>query len=184
MFRTLRLAMLAGACAAGSAFAQPAPLKDLSLVDHRAQPLAAAQLAGHPVLLHFVFTTCSTICPLQVAELAYVQQALPADVRAKVRFLSVTVDPLQDTPASLAAFAKRLDADRPGWHFVTGPGAHPLAERMQVLADKDDKRRTPADHRTSLYLYDARGALKQRYAGQPVDRARLVAEITHVTRIK
>jgi len=181
MFRTLRLAMLAGACAAGSAFAQPAPLKDLSLVDHRAQPLGAAQLAGHPTLLHFVFTTCSTSCPLQVAELAQVRQALPADVRAKVRFVSVTVDPLQDTPASLAAFAKKLDADRPGWHFVTGPGAHPLAERMQVL---DAKRPQPADHRTSLYLYDAQGALKQRYAGQPVDRARLVAEITHVTRTR
>lgn len=181
MFRTPWLALLAAGCASGAVLAQPAPLKDLALVDQRAQPLGAAQLAGHPTLLHFVFTTCSSTCPLQVAELARVHQALPPDVREKVRFLSVTVDPLQDTPASLATFARRLDADRPGWHFATGRGAHTLAERLQVL---DAQRPQAADHRTSLYLYDARGALMQRYSGQPIDRARLVAEITNITRTR
>ncbi len=174
-----RLAALAAASLCTGALAQPAPLKDLKLTDHHARPLEAAGLRGRPTLLHFVYTTCSTSCPVQVRELGAVRQALPDDVRARVRFVSVTVDPLQDTPASLAAFAQRLGADQPGWHFVTGPGAFALADRLQVLTAQ---RPRAEDHRTSLYLYDARGALVQRYGGMPVDRARLTEEITHVAR--
>lgn len=176
---TRRLAALAAALLSAGALAQPAPLKDLKLTDHHARPLDAAGLRGRPTLLHFVYTTCSTSCPVQVRELGLVRQALPDDVRARVRFVSVTVDPLQDTPASLAAFARRLDADQPGWHFVTGPGAHALADRLQALTAQ---RPRAEDHRTSLYLYDARGALVQRYGGMPVDRARLAEEITQVAR--
>jgi protein SCO1/2 len=119
-----------------------------------------------------------------VRELAEVHAALPEDVRRQLRFLSVSVDPLQDTPASLAAFAKRLGADRPGWHFVTGAPAQveQLLDRMQVM-DSRKASPKPEDHRTSLYLFDAAGALVQRYGGNPVDRPRLVAEITQVARL-
>ncbi len=180
-----RLAALAATLLLGSssALAQPAPLKGLSLTDHRQQTVDAAALAGRPTLLHFVYTTCSTSCPLQVRELVQVHQALPDEVRARVRFLSVTVDPLQDTPATMAAFARRFEADRAGWLFATGEAkqVHTLVERMQALDARDPR---PESHRTSLYLYDARGTLLKRYAGTPVDRPRLVAEITQVARMK
>lgn len=173
-----RAAIAAAVLGCTAATAQPVPLKDLPLIDHRAQALAPA-LRQRPTLLHFVYTTCSTACPVVVHELAQLHRDLPDDVRRAVRFVSVTVDPLQDTPDSLAAYARRLGADRPGWHFVTGPGAHTLAERLAVFAPE---RSALADHRTSLYLYDARGALLQRYGAMPVDRARLVAELQQVAR--
>ncbi len=179
------LAALAAALLLGSsgAFAQPAPLKGLTLTDHRKHSVDAATLAGRPTLLNFVYTTCSTSCPLQVRELAQVHQALPEDVRARVRFLSVTVDPLSDTPAALAAYARRMEADLPGWHFATGEAkqVHALIDRMQALDARDPR---PENHRTSLYLYDAHGQLMKRYAGTPVDRPRLVAEITQVAHMK
>lgn len=176
------MALGAALCAmAVAASAQPEPLHGLSLTDHRNQRVDAALLRGRPTLLHFVFTTCSTVCPTQVVELARVHQALPDDVRSRVRWLSVTVDPLQDTPASLAAFAQRQGADRPGWHFVTGAPkqVHLLLDRMQTLDARDPR---PESHRSSLYLYDAQGRLLQRYAGVPVDRQRLAAELTQITR--
>lgn len=164
--------------------AQPAALQGLKLVDQQHQPLTATTLQRQVVLLHFVFTTCSSTCPLQVRELAEVHAALPDDVRRQVRFVSVSVDPLQDTPASLAAFARRLGADRPGWHFVTGAPVQveQLIDRMQVM---DLRKPNPKseDHRTSLYLFNAAGTLVQRYGGVPVDRPRLVAEITQVARL-
>lgn len=173
------LAALLVGCAA---HAQPAPMRGLALVDHQRLGLDAHRLGGRPVLLHFVYTTCSTSCPLQMRSLAQVHAALPADVRERVRFVSVTVDPLQDTPESMAAFARRLDADRPGWHFATGAAAqvHALADRLQA---QDARQRRPEDHRTSLYLYDAAGTLLQRYVGVPVDQPRLVAELTQIARL-
>lgn len=168
------------ACMALCASAQPVPLKGLRLVDHRSQALGPS-LQDRPTLLHFIFTTCSTTCPVTVQELAQVRRGLPEDVRARVRFVSVTVDPLHDAPAVLADYARRQNADLPGWSFATGPDAHVLVERMQVL---DARRPQPADHRSSLYLYDARGVLMQRYGAQPVDRPRLIAEITQIARTR
>lgn len=182
MTPTHTLAWLAAAVlATGIASAQPAPLKGLALQDHRAQPLQAATLAGRPTLLHAVFTQCSSTCPLQVRELAAVHAALPPAVRAQVRFVSVSVDPLSDTPQTLAAFARKHDADRPGWHFATGQPAHValLIDRLQ-LYPRDKSAPRPEDHRTSLYLFGANGQLVQRFRGVPVDRARLLDEITRL----
>lgn len=177
-----RLGALAALLLPALAHAQPAPLQGLALVDQHQRALAGAALRGRPVLLHFVYTTCSTSCPLQVHALSQVHAALPEDVRERVRFVSVTVDPLQDTPATLAAFAKKLDAERPGWHFATGAAAqvYQLADRLQA---QDARRRRPEDHRTALYLYDAAGTLMQRYSGVPVDQPRLVAELTQIARL-
>lgn len=135
------------------------------------------------MLLHFVFAGCSRVCPLQLQELRALHEALPAAVRHRVVFLSVTVDPLSDTPAALAAYARGQGVDRPGWRFVSGEPAqvHRLHERLQAF---DSRVAAPAldDHRTSLFLYSPDGHLLQRHRGVPVDRPRLVDELTRLAR--
>lgn len=167
--------------------AQPAALRGLALLDHHGQALNPEQLAGRPVLLHFVFTHCASTCPAQIHELGELHAQLPAPARQRLVLLSVTVDPLSDTPATLRAYARRLGADRPGWRFVTGAPTtvQTLADRMQALNTRRlpaGQVALPADHRTSLYLFDAQGALIQRFNGVPVDRPRLLHEITLAAR--
>lgn len=166
---------------ANAAWAQPTPLRGVRLLDQRTQPVDAAALRGHVVLLNFVFTGCSSTCPLQVKELAAVHAALPAAARRQVRFVSISVDPAHDTPATMAEFAQRLGADQPGWHFATGRPAdvETLFDRLRAF-DPTKAKPVPEDHRTTLFLYDARGELMQRFAGVPVDRPRLVREITQL----
>jgi len=166
-----------------TARAQPAALKGIELRDHRGQAVDAPSLQSRPLLMNFVFTGCSTTCPTQVHELAELHRALPDDVRAAVRFLSVTVDPSHDTPQSLAEFARRMGADLPGWRFATGapPQVEALLARMQAFSPRRGQAR-PQDHRTSLYLFDAGGVLVQRFAGVPVDRPRLADELSRLAR--
>ena len=168
--------LLASACRADV-------LTGLQLLDQRGAVLNAATLARRPVLLNFIFTHCASSCPMQVRELAALHDGLDPDVRAQVHFLSVSVDPLNDTPASLAAYARRMGAQRPGWTFATGAPeqVQSLVERMQVM-DSRRKSPRPEEHRTSLYLFDASGELVQRFAGAPLDRPRLAAEITRLAR--
>jgi protein SCO1/2 len=71
-----------------------------------------------PLLLNFVFTTCSTTCSMQTAVLADLQRQCVAE-RQAVRLVSVTIDPDNDTPEQLQRFSKSFQI-QPGWQFLTG----------------------------------------------------------------
>ena len=71
-----------------------------------------------PVMLNFIFTTCTTICPVQSAAFSQVQQKLGAE-SDQVRMISFTIDPEHDTPERLRAYARRFGAG-PQWQFLTG----------------------------------------------------------------
>src|SRR5215472_506696 len=77
---------------------------DVTLVDQAGKRVRLADelAAGDPVLLQFVFTTCSTICPVLSGTFAAVQETLP-----RARLLSISIDPEVDTPARLAEYARR-----------------------------------------------------------------------------
>lgn len=95
-------------------------LPDLSLVnaDGEQVSLQAVLDAPQPVMLNFIFTTCTTICPVQSAAFRQVQQQLGAE-RDQVRMISITIDPEHDTPRRLQAYAERFEAG-PQWQFLTG----------------------------------------------------------------
>lgn len=77
------------------------------------------ELAGNsPVLVNFVFTTCSTICSMQTAVLAELQRQLMARGQS-LRMVSITIDPANDTPEQLLRFASSFKV-QPGWQFLTG----------------------------------------------------------------
>jgi protein SCO1 len=174
--------ILCAVLANGASRAQPVALADVRLQDHRGKTLAARDLGDRLVLLNFVFTQCSTSCPLQVRELAALYDQFTPAVRARLRFVSISVDPLSDTPATLAAFARRMDAERAGWHFATGSPTEVgrLLDRMQVFNPAKGTAARAEDHRTSLYLFGPDGQLVQRYAGVPVDASRLTDEISRL----
>jgi protein SCO1/2 len=70
-----------------------------------------------PVALNFVFTTCSTVCPIASRTFAELQ-ARPRGGKP-LRLLSISLDPLNDTPAVLRAYAAKFGAG-PEWRFYTG----------------------------------------------------------------
>ena len=71
-----------------------------------------------PVMIHFIFTTCTTICPVQAATFSQVQRKL-GDEASEVQMVSVSIDPEYDTPARLQEYAKKFHAG-PQWDFITG----------------------------------------------------------------
>lgn len=92
---------------------------DEALVDqHGATARLLSDVIGDRIaVVDFIFTTCTTICPLLSGIMARVQEGV-GDA-ADVALVSVTVDPARDTPQRLAAYAKKWDAG-PRWTFLTG----------------------------------------------------------------
>ena len=76
-------------------------------------------LKGKVVIINSFFGTCQGVCLPMNRNLEKVQEALGDRVGKDVHIISISVDPVVDTPASLKEYAKRLHA-RPGWYFLTG----------------------------------------------------------------
>lgn len=100
---------------------------DIDMVSANGQRVALREkLAGEgPVMLNFIFTSCTAICPLMSSTFAQVQKLL-GDKHGKVRMISISIDPEQDTPAQLRQYAARYGAG-PQWHFLTGSLADSVA---------------------------------------------------------
>jgi protein SCO1/2 len=73
---------------------------------------------GRPVVLNFIYTTCTGICPLMSQVFSEFQSRLGKQ-REQVHMVSITIDPEQDTPARLREYAKRYAAGSQ-WQHYTG----------------------------------------------------------------
>lgn len=80
---------------------------------------------GRPVVLNFIFTTCSSTCPLMSSVLGQFQRRLGAD-SDKVHLMSISIDPEQDTPARLREYARKFHAGVE-WQHYTGTLAASIA---------------------------------------------------------
>ena len=92
---------------------------------------------GRPVLLDFIYTTCTTICPVMTQTFAEVQKRLGRDA-VKVKMVSVSIDPEEDTPARLTEYAKRYQAGAQ-WTFYTGTVEASVAAQRAFDAYRGDK---------------------------------------------
>ena len=71
-----------------------------------------------PVVLDFIYATCTTICPVLSAGFTSIQAKLGPDTR-KMQLISVSIDPEHDTPKVMKGYLKQYRA-KPGWDFLTG----------------------------------------------------------------
>lgn len=92
---------------------------------------------GRPVVLNFIFTTCTTICPLTSQVFSMLQHKLGAD-RSKVHLVSISIDPEQDTPARLRAYAARFKAGA-DWQHYTGTVQASIAAQQAFGVYQGDK---------------------------------------------
>lgn len=94
---------------------------DVEAQDQDGRPLRfyTDLIKGRTVMLNFVFTSCTYICRLQGASFSKLQAALGDRLGKDVTLISVSLDPVRDTPERLKSWGARYGA-RPGWTFVTG----------------------------------------------------------------
>ncbi len=93
--------------------------------DGKVVSLADEMNDGRPIVLNFIFTTCTSICPMMSSVFAQFDRRLGADA-AKVHLMSISLDPEQDTPARLLEYARKFDAGRE-WQHYTGTQAASIA---------------------------------------------------------
>lgn len=95
-------------------------MPDVTLVNQDGKKVRLKSLteSGQPVIVDFIYGTCTTICPVLSAGYVNLQNRLGAD-SSNVHMISITIDPEHDTPRIMKDYLKRYRA-KPGWDFLTG----------------------------------------------------------------
>ncbi len=93
---------------------------DVVLVDQNGDEMSFKDLANQdrPVLLDFIYTTCTTICPVLSAGYSHLQRKL-GDHSETVQLISVSIDPEYDRPQLMKEYLERYQS-RKGWTYLTG----------------------------------------------------------------
>ncbi len=114
-------------------------IPDLKLVDMHGTAVSLRDGLGgkEPVLLNFIFTTCTAICPVMSATFHHVQDRLGPE-SSKVRMISISIDPENDTPAKLMEYAVKYRAG-PQWTLLTGSAGNSIAVQRAFGVYRGDK---------------------------------------------
>ena len=93
---------------------------DVMLTNQHGEKVSIAKVfdGKEPVMLNFIFTSCTTICPVLSATFAQVQKKYGDQIDG-VQMVSISIDPEYDTPVRLNQYAQRFHAQE-GWTFLTG----------------------------------------------------------------
>jgi protein SCO1 len=92
---------------------------------------------GRPVILNFIFTSCTTICPVMTQIFMQVQAQLTGELD-KVHMVSVSIDPEYDTPARLLDYTRQHRAGAQ-WDFYTGSNDASIKVQKSFDAYRGDK---------------------------------------------
>jgi protein SCO1/2 len=151
-------------------------IADNALVSHEGKPVRLADLMSgkRVVVLDFVYTTCTTVCPVLSATLAKLQDKLGPRMESEVQIISISIDPQRDTPARLKEYAARHGAG-PGWVWLTGAQADVDA----VLKGFGAYTPNPADHPAMVLVGRADSGAWTRLFGFP-GAAELLAQVDKV----
>lgn len=124
------------------------------------QSFDSSVLHGTVWIADFIYTNCPGPCPMMTSRMHRLQERFKGD--ADVRFVSVSVDPANDTPAVLEAFAQRFGGPAPDWYFLTGSPrtVHLLAHDVFKVGDIIQN----MDHSTKFMLVDKNGNLRGYYS--------------------
>ena len=96
---------------------------EFTLIDQDGKRFLSMSLRGKIIVLDFVYTTCTDVCPLFTANFLRLQHQLKPEHKSDVIFVSITTDPEIDSPKIFKAYAQRYGADFGNWAFLTGTEA-------------------------------------------------------------
>jgi cytochrome oxidase Cu insertion factor (SCO1/SenC/PrrC family) len=136
-------------------------IPDVELVDQNGRKIHfyTDLVKGHTVVINFIFTTCTTICPPLGATFARVQKELGDKAGRDVRLISISVDPATDTPERLKSWGAKFHAGN-GWTLVTGDKPK-VDELLRALGASSARRE---DHSPTVLIgNDAHGSWTRTY---------------------
>jgi protein SCO1/2 len=153
-------------------------LPDFALYDQDGQVVSAARFRGRQIVLNFIYTRCpiATMCPAATLNMMAVQRQAQAAGVTNLQLISITLDPENDTPAVLKAYAQARGIDTANFSFLTGPERtlRDLFAQFGIIAEFKDEN---LSHNLDTLLIDANGKILWRAEGSQWSPEQFVARM-------
>ncbi len=126
------------------------------------QEVSSVSLRGEPWIVDFIFTECTSACPMMTSKMVLLQRELAG---ARLRFVSFSVDPKHDSPTALAAYASKWNGAESRWTLLSTDADHvkETALGFRVTAQATDDVANPIVHSSVFFLVDAEGWVRGVY---------------------
>jgi protein SCO1/2 len=170
----------------GPGFAQAVaggdPAPDFQLVDQDQRIVTLASLRGSYVVLDFIYTDCPGPCPILTSSHVTLQRSLSPELRARTRFISISLDPEKDTPQVLRRYATSRGVDFATWSFLTGAPAQVADVVSRYGVGTVRQTDGTINHLVITFLIDANGQVVERYVGLEHPPEELAGDLARLLR--
>jgi len=161
-------------------------IPDFTLIDQNSNEKTRAIFEGRWTVLEFMFSHCVLACPVMTGNMTVLQDLLKG---TDVRLVSISVDPVHDTPERLRRYAAEFGADPERWTFLTGDAA--TVERIvtealgfALVEDADMQIDLPGGgkmaniiHPTRFFLVNPQGEVVMMFDGMNDEEVRELARV-------
>lgn len=142
-------------------------IPNFAMIDQRGEFLQAKQLQRKPFMLNFIFTRCTvpTMCPASSKRMADMQDAAAELGLKDLQFVTITFDPLFDSPGILKQYAKGYGMEPENFHLLTTDSqtvVDDLLRQFGILTMEEDG---TINHTMATLLVDANGRVAFRKEG-------------------
>ncbi|PKR78462.1 cytochrome c oxidase assembly protein [Halalkalibacillus sediminis] len=131
------------------------------------QEVSLSDLEGTYWISNFIFTNCNTVCPPMTANMAKLQDKAEEE-NLDVRFVSFSVDPVNDDPATLKSFGDKFKVNYDNWDFLTGYDQEHIesfaANSFKALVSKVDGQEQ-VNHGTQFFIVNPDGEMINSFSG-------------------
>lgn len=125
-------------------------------------------LKGKMLLVEVFFTNCQTICPNLTQNISYFLHKAFKKNDTTVHFVSITIDPQEDSVAALKAYSERYSVNPDHWWFLTGDRGeiyNYLRNELKLMVKPADNGVEELDHTPTLVLIDKDRFIRGYYNG-------------------
>jgi cytochrome oxidase Cu insertion factor (SCO1/SenC/PrrC family) len=156
----IAVALALTACGSHSTLPSYGVVPDFTLIDQSGRTFQSKDaLNGKVWVANFIFTRCSGPCPRMTSQFRKLRDEVKDDSR--LRMVSFTIDPANDTPEALGTYGKTFGADPDKWFFLTGAQKelHHLSRNVFMLSDIDGS----LEHSSRFVLVDRNSRIRGFY---------------------
>jgi len=151
-----------------------ATVPDFTLIDQRRRSVSLSQLRGKVVVVNFVYTTCAlpNFCLRLANNFSVLQKRFTRELGRDLILLTISFDPVHDTPDVLARYATQWNANGDTWRFLTGPPAD-VERACRLFGVHAFSNEGLLDHSLHTAIIDRKGMLVANIEGNQFTAAQL-----------